>query len=95
MSDVPGVASVEELSALPVAELVARLPEAYWVIGELTERVELLERQAGRDSSTSSRPPSSDSPYRKKSRDRSLREPGEAAAGEAAGAAGGDDAPGR
>ncbi len=65
MPDVPGVASVEELSALPAAQLVARLAEAYRVIGELTERVELLERQAGRESSTSSRPPSSDSPYRK------------------------------
>ena len=46
------------------------------MIGELTARVEQLERQAGRDSSTSSRPPSSDSPFRKKGRDRSLRERG-------------------
>jgi Family of unknown function (DUF6444)/Transposase IS66 family len=38
--------------------------------------VEQLERQAGRNSSTSSRPPSSDSPYKKKGRDRSLRERG-------------------
>ena len=67
-----------------------RLAEAYRLIGELTAqaeelsaqnrrlaaRVEQLERQAGKDSSTSSRPPSSDSPYRKKSRDRSLRERG-------------------
>ena len=87
--DAPGVPSAEELSALPVAELAARLAEAYRLIGELagrTEqlaaqnerlaaRVEQLERQAGKDSSTSSRPPSSDSPYKKKkkSRDRSLR----------------------
>jgi transposase len=35
-----------------------------------------LERQAARDSATSSRPPSSDNPYKKKSRDRSLRERG-------------------
>src|SRR6266511_3988983 len=42
-------------------------------IGVLTERVAGLERRLGRDSSTSSKPPSSDSPYTKKSRDRSLR----------------------
>ena len=33
-----------------------------------------LERRLGKDSWTSSRPPSSDSPYKKKPRDRSLRE---------------------
>jgi transposase len=78
--DVPGVPSAEELSALPAADLAARLAEAYRVIGELTAQVgrlsaevEDLRRRAGRDSSTSSRPPSSDSPY-KKGRDRSLRE---------------------
>jgi transposase len=75
--------SAEELSALPAAELAVRLAEAYRLIGELTAqierlsaRVEQLERQAGRDSSTSSRPPSSGSPYRKKGSDRSLREGG-------------------
>jgi transposase len=87
--DVPGVPSVEELSALPAADLAARLAEAYRVIGELTAqaeqlsaqvgrlavRVDDLERQVRRDSSTSSRPPSSDSPY-KKGADRSLRERG-------------------
>jgi transposase len=79
---VPGVPPAEELSALPAAELAARLAEAYRVIGELTAQVgrlsaevEDLRRRAGRDSSTSSRPPSSDSPFRK-SRDRSLRERG-------------------
>ena len=72
---VPDVPSAEELAALPAAELAARLAEAYRLIGELTARVEQLERQARRDSSTSSRPPSSDSPYQK-SRDRSLRERG-------------------
>jgi len=73
----------EELSALPAAELAARLAEACRLIGELTARieqlsgrVEQLERQARKDSSTSSRPPSSDSPYKKKGRDRSLRERG-------------------
>jgi transposase len=87
---VPGVPSAEELSALPAAELAVRLAEAYRLIGELTAqaerltaraerlsaRVEDLERQAGKDSSTSSRPPSSDSPYKKKGGDRSLRERG-------------------
>jgi transposase len=84
------VPSAEELSALPAAELAVRLAEAYLLIGELTEqagrltaqaerlsaRVEELERQARKDSSTSSRPPSSDSPYKKKGSDRSLRERG-------------------
>jgi transposase len=68
--------SAEELSALPRAELAVRLAEAYLLIGRLQERVEELERRAGRDSSVSSRPPSSDSPYKKKPRDRSLRERG-------------------
>jgi transposase len=74
--DVPGVPSAEELSALPHAELAARLAEAYQLIGRLQARVEELERRAGQDSSVSSRPPSSDSPYKKKPRDRSLRERG-------------------
>ena len=83
MSDVPGVPSADELSALPAAELATRLAEAYRLIAELTAqvgrlsaRVEDLERQARRDSSTSSRPPSSDSPYNKKGADRSLRDRG-------------------
>jgi transposase len=84
------VPSAEELSALPAAELAVRLAEAYRLIAELTaqagrlsaqverlsSRVEELERQSRKDSSTSSRPPSSDSPYRKKGGDRSLRERG-------------------
>jgi transposase len=75
--DVSGVPSAEELSALPHAELAARLAEAYRLIAELTARVEQLERQVRKDSATSSRPPSSDSPYAKgKPRDRSLRERG-------------------
>jgi transposase len=74
--DVPGMPSAEELAALPHAELAARLAEALRLIGRLQARVEELERQARRDSSTSSRPSSSDSPYKKKPRDRSLRERG-------------------
>jgi hypothetical protein len=79
----PGVPSAEGLSALPAAKLAVRLAEAYRLIGELTAQIERLsarvgqlERQAGKDSSTSSRPPSSDSPYKKKGSDRSLRERG-------------------
>jgi transposase len=66
--------SVEELATLPRAVLAERLAEAYQLIGELSRRVERLERRAGTDSSNSSRPPSSDSPYAKKPRARSLRE---------------------
>jgi transposase len=74
---VPDLPSAEELAALPHAELAARLAEAYRLIAELTARVEQLERRLRKDSSTSSRPPSSDSPYKKKEpRDRSLRERG-------------------
>ena len=76
----PGVPSEEELLVLPAAVLAARLAEAYRLIAELTvqvtrlsARVDELERQSRRDSSTSSRPPSSDSPYKKKGGDRSLR----------------------
>jgi transposase len=83
LPDVAGVPSPQELASLPAAELAVRLAEAYRLIAELTgqaerlsARVEELERQARKDSSTSSRPPSSDSPYRKKGGDRSLRERG-------------------
>jgi transposase len=87
VTDVP---SAEDLAGLPAAELAVRLAEAYRLIADLSAqagrmtaqveslsaRVEELERQARKDSSTSSRPPSSDSPYRKKGSDRSLRERG-------------------
>jgi transposase len=92
--DVPGVPSAEELSVLPAAELAVRLAEAYRVIGELTMQVERLsvqvedlKRQVRRDSSTSSRPPSSDSPY-KKGADRSLRERGKRRPGKQPGSPG-------
>jgi transposase len=91
----PGFPSAEELSALPAAELAARLAEAYRLIGELTAQIERLsarvgqlERQAGKDSSTSSRPPSSDSPYKKKGADRSLRERGKRRPGKQPGSPG-------
>jgi transposase len=76
MPDVSDVPSAEELAALPHGELAARLAEACRLIAQLTARVEQLERQVRKDSSTSSRPPSSGSPYRKGPRDRSLRERG-------------------
>jgi transposase len=77
----PGVPSAEELATLPHEELAVRLSGAYLVIARLTARVEALERRSGKDSSTSSKPPSSDSPFRKKPRDRSLREKGKRAPG--------------
>jgi hypothetical protein len=95
--DVPALPSAEELAALPHEELAARLAEAYRLIGELSARVERLEKRLARDSlSTSSRLSSSDSPYKKgKPRDRSLREKGETGSREAAGRAGRHDEPGR
>jgi transposase len=60
-----------------VREMAVRVEEAVAVNGRLAARVEVLERRAGKDSSTSSKPPSSDSPSKKKEpRDRSLRERG-------------------
>jgi transposase len=51
----------------------AALETAEARMAALSERVAELERRLGKDSGTSSRPPSSDSPYKKKPRDRSLR----------------------
>jgi transposase len=51
------------------AELAAERARA----DALQERCEALARRLGKDSSNSSRPPSSDSPYARKPRDRSLR----------------------
>jgi hypothetical protein len=93
---VPGVPSAGDLAALPHAEMAVRLAEAYRMIAVLAAqaqelsaqvlvlqvRVAELERQAARDSSTSLRPPSSDSPYKKKQpqyrspRERGKRRPG-------------------
>ena len=78
MPDVPGVPSAEELAALPHGELAAQLAEACRVIadqaavtGQLRLRAEQLEHRGGKNSSTSPEPPSPDSPYKKKPRDRS------------------------
>jgi transposase len=51
----------------------AELAAARAQIAVLTERLAEVERRLGKDSSNSSKPPSSDSPYTKKPRDRSLR----------------------
>jgi transposase len=88
--DEPGLTSAEELAVLPDGVLAGRLAEAYRVIAVLTAQVqelsvqvtalqgqvEDLQRRVGRDSSSSSKPPSSDSPYKKNGRDRSSRERG-------------------
>jgi transposase len=62
--------------AVQAQEMTARVRELAAEGERLAARIEALERRAGKDSSTSSRPPSSDSPYTKKGRDRSLRERG-------------------
>ncbi len=80
MPDLPlPEAAPEDLRALVAAlreALEARgaeLETARAQIAVLAARVEELERRLGKDSSNSSKPPSSDSPYTKKPRDRSLR----------------------
>src|SRR6266566_7138998 len=64
---------VIEAKDVQLAAAGAALEAAEARFAALSERVAELERRLGRDSSTSSRPPSSDSPYKKKPRDRSLR----------------------
>ena len=49
MPDVPSLPSAEELAALPHEELAAQLAEAYRLIGELSARVERLEKRLARD----------------------------------------------
>src|SRR5712691_4977067 len=66
-------AARDELAAAQLAARDAQLAAARAQLAVLAARVEELERRLGKDSSTSSKPPSSDSPYKKKSRDRSLR----------------------
>ena len=62
-----------EVAAAQLAARDAHLQAALARLAVLAARVEELERRPGKDSGTSSKPPSSDSPYTKKSRDRSLR----------------------
>jgi transposase len=78
--------SAEELAVLvgrlrtENADLRTENAEQAAVIGELRERVGQLERRLGADSQSSSRPPSTDAPYRKpkggSSRKKSDRKPG-------------------
>src|SRR6266705_1366093 len=71
-AELRGVISAQ--AELHEAELAAR-DALLAQVAALTDRIAQLERQAGRDSSNSSKPPSSDSPYAKKprtGRDRSL-----------------------
>ena len=56
-----------------LAERDAQLEMAAARQAVLAGQMEKLRRHLGKDSSTSSKPPSSDRPYRKKPRDRSLR----------------------
>ncbi len=85
---------IESQAGLHAAELAARdtvIAAQGRDLAELADRVSQLERRAGRDSSNSSRPPSSDSPYtkeRKKPRDRSLREKTDRKPGKQPGASG-------
>lgn len=70
-------ARLHEVTGAKDAQLAAAgaaLEAAEARFAELSERVTELERRLAKDSSTSSRPPSSDSPYNRKSRDRSLRQ---------------------
>jgi hypothetical protein len=69
----PALPTAEELAALPHEELAARLADAYRLISELSARVERLEKRLAKDSSTSSKPPSSDSPYGKASAGSAVR----------------------
>src|SRR6266516_1658953 len=63
----------DELAAAQLAAAQAQLAARDAQLQALAARVEELERRLGKDSGTSSKPPSSDSPYQKKTRDRSLR----------------------
>src|SRR5260370_11243538 len=62
-------AAASDRDELGAAQLAARDAQ----IAALAAQVEELRRRLDKDSGTSSKPPSSDSPYKKKPRDRSLR----------------------
>src|SRR6266516_6834989 len=70
------IATQAELHQAELAARDTQIAQLRSQVVVLADRVALLERQASRDSSNSSKPPSSDSPYTKtprKPRDRSLR----------------------
>jgi transposase len=62
-------AAARDRDELAAAQLAARDAQ----VAALAVQVEELRRRLDKDSSTSSKPPSSDSPYKKKPKDRSLR----------------------
>ena len=62
-----------EVAAAQLAARDAQLEAAQTRLAVLAEQIEELRRRLGKDSSTSSKPPSSASPYAKKPKDRSLR----------------------
>lgn len=66
-------AARDEAAAAQLAAARALVAARDGQLAALTARAEELERRLGKDSSTSGKPPSSDSPYQKKPRDRSLR----------------------
>ena len=74
-------AARDELAAAQLAATDARLAAAQAQLAVLAAQVEELRRRLGKDSSTSSKPPSSDNPYKKKPRDRGAAAPVRAAAG--------------
>jgi transposase len=63
----------DELAAAQLASERARADSLAVQVAALAAQVQELRRLLGKDSSTSSRPPSSDSPFKKKPADRSLR----------------------
>jgi transposase len=67
------VAELEAVNARLREAARARDELAAAQLAALAAQVEELRRRLGKDSSTSSKPPSSDSPYTKKPKDRSLR----------------------
>ena len=70
------VAELEAQNEVMAAQLAARdaqLAAAQAKLAVLAEQIEDLRRRLGKDSSTSSKPPSSDNPYKKRPADRSLR----------------------
>jgi transposase len=70
------VAELEAQNEVMAAQLAARnaqLEAAQAKLLVLAEQIDELRRRLGKDSFTSSKPPSSDNPYKKKPRDRSLR----------------------
>jgi transposase len=66
-------AARDEVAAAQLAARDAQLAAALAQLAVLAARVEDLQSRLAKDSSTSSKPPSSDSPHAKKTRDRSLR----------------------